>query len=261
MTPEGDLCGHGAVLVGVWGVVKRVCVLVLVSAAVGLAGCSSGDRAPSAAGTSPGQPVNGEQTKPASQVLADTKSALFNTHAVHIRGSQSTQGQSQQLDLQFQDSDSQGTITAAGSTVNLVKTGGKIYIKAPVAYWAKLVGPAVAPKLADRWLVQDAGKDPLAASLTLQGIAASLNAEDSPLTPQVTPGTAAGRKIVTLTQQDGSTIAIANTGEPVPLTVTNKGASQGQLSFTGYGTAQPITAPPGAVTAEQAAKAPGAGTA
>jgi len=238
-------------------------------AAVGLSACgSSSGRSssgtPSTAtstGAAAKPATNGEQTKPATQVLADAKSALFNAAAVHVTGSQSQAGKTKTLDVQFQGQDTAGTITTSGITVNIVKTAGKIYIKAPAKYWAALLGPTVAPKFANRWLVQDDAKAGNVSSITVQGLAASLNSTDSGLKPAVTTSTLDGHPTAFVTQQDGSQLIVAATGAPVPLELINKGAVPATLHFTGYGKNQAITAPPGAITAQQAAKAPSSGTA
>jgi len=253
--------------------VNRVVVPAAALAAVALAGCGSSSSSParpspSSAGAS-SAPVasanlNGEQAKPAQQVLADAKSALFNAPSVHVKGTQTQAGKSQKLDVQFQGEDAAGTITIAGIPLNIVKTAGKVYVKAPAPFWVKTVGATVAPKLANRWLEQDAAKAGNATTLTLQGVAASLNSDDSPLKSAVATTDVDGQKAVVLTQQDGSQLAVANTGAPLPLKLTTAGTAgtaKGALTFTGYGHTQTITPPPGAVTAQQAAKAPSTGTA
>lgn len=250
---------------------KKVAVPLVALVAVGLAGCgsssgSSGKPAPSGSGgassaSAAAASSNGEQSKTPQQVLADAKSALFNAQAVHVKGTESQQGQTQMLDVQFQGEDTAGTLTISGITLNVVKTGGKVYLKAPEQFWAKTAGPAAAPKLANRWLVQDAAMAGNVSALTLQGVAASLNAADSPLKPGVTTSQVDGQPAVVVTEQDGSTLAVASTGTPLPLQVIGNGAAKGSLSFTGYGQRQPITAPPGAVSPQQAAKAPTTGSA
>jgi len=121
------------------GNVNRVVVPAAALAAVALAGCGSSSSSParpspSSAGAS-SAPVasanlNGEQAKPAQQVLADAKSALFNAPSVHVKGTQTQAGKSQKLDVQFQGEDAAGTITIAGIPLNIVKTAGKVYVKA-----------------------------------------------------------------------------------------------------------------------------------
>ncbi len=232
---------------------------IAAAAAVGLSACGSSSGTPStttSAGANAKPATNGEQAKPAAQVLADAKSALFNAAAVHVTGSQSQAGKTQTLDVQFQGQDTAGTITTSGITLNIVKTAGKVYLKAPTKYWAALLGPTLAPKFANRWLVQDDAKAGNVSSITVQGLAASLNSTDSPLKPAVTTTTLDGQPAAVVTQQDGSQLLVAGTGTPVPLELVNKGAVPATLHFTGYGKNQTITAPPGAVTAQQAAKTP-----
>jgi hypothetical protein len=246
--------------------VKKVAVPLLAVVAVGLAGCggSSGSSTKPVSGASPTASsssaahasLNGEQSKSPQQVLSDTKSALFNAQAVHVKGTVSAQGRSETLDVQFQGEDAAGSVTTSGITVNVVKTAGKVYLRAPEQFWLKTAGPAAAPKLANHWLVEPANMAGNVSSLTLQGIAASLNAADSPLKPNVTTGQVAGQPAVMVTQQDGSVLAVANTGAPLPLQVTNNGASKGILAFTDYGKTQTITPPAGAISPQQAAKAP-----
>lgn len=252
---------------------NKVAVPLLALVAVGLAGCggSSGSStkaapggtptASSSAGPGASAGTNGEQSKSAQQVLSDAKSALFNASAVHVKGTMSGQAGSETLDVQFQGEDSSGTISSSGITLNVIKTGGKVYVKAPEQFWLKSAGPANAPKLANRWLVEPAGMAGNVSTLTLQGVAAELNATDSPLKPNVTTSQVDGQPAVVVTQQDGSTLAVSGTGAPLPLRLTNNGAAKGSLAFTDYGKKQTITAPAGAISPEQAVKAPTTGAA
>lgn len=250
---------------------KTVAVPLVALVALGLAGCgssSSSSSKPAASGSAGASSapaaapsLNGEQSKTPQQVLADAKSALFNAQAVHVKGTMSQQGRSETLDMQFQGEDTAGSVTTSGITLDIVKTAGKVYVKAPEQFWAKTAGPAAAPKLANRWLVQDAAMAGNVSTLTLQGVAASLNAAGSPLKPDVASIQVAGQPAVVVTEQDGSTLAVATTGAPLPLKVTGNGAAKGSLTFTDYGKKQPITAPPGAVSPQQAAKAPTTGSA
>ena len=114
--------------------------LAAASCLIGLAAC----------GSSSGH--SAEEKKPASQVLADAKSALFNAKAVHVAGTTTSQGQSATIDFQFQGEDSQGSITASGVKEMIIKTGTSIYVNAPAAFWTKAAG-AQAASLANKWIV------------------------------------------------------------------------------------------------------------
>ncbi len=226
--------------------------LVALGVAAALAGCGSSGGAPAPSSPSP----NGEQSKTAQQVLADTKAALVKATSVHVKGALSQQGQSQRIDLQFQGQDAVGSVGVGGAVTDVVRTAGKTYLKGPAAFWSRVAGPAGA-KLADKWIVVDdaSGNAP---GLSLQSLAGALNTQDANLVPQVATGTVDGRPSVVVSQQDGSTISVAGTGTPYPLRLDNKGAAAGTLTFSDYGKTVPVVAPAGAVTPQQAAAAPGA---
>ena len=199
-----------------------------------------------------GSGSNGEAAKPAAQVLADTKTALFNAKAVHVAGTMTAGGTAEQLDLQLQGQDTAGTLTVAGQKIQIVKTGGSLYLNAPAAFWSKTTGTS-GTALANKWIVVTGAQDPNISQLTLQGIAASLNTNDSPLAAGTGRATVAGQKAIVLTQKDGSQLFVADSASPLPLKVVNRGTGQGTINFTGYGKQQKIEAPAGAVTPQQAA--------
>lgn len=201
-----------------------------------------------------------EEAKSPTQVLADSKSALFNAKAVHVAGSITSAGQSEQVDLQLQGPDAAGTVTAAGVAVQIVNSGGEFYIKAPTGFWTKTAGPKAAA-LGGKWIKVNAQQAGAASQLTLQHLAANLNANDSPLNPKSTTATVTGHKAIVLTQKDGSQLFVADADTPLPLKAVNKGSSgTGTITFTGYDKTQKITAPAGAITAAQALKSATAST-
>lgn len=207
-----------------------------------LAGCGGG-------GSSSGSKV--EEGKSPTQVLADAKSALFNAKAVHATGSITSSGDTEQIDLQLQDQNIAGSITEAGQKIQIVKDSGTMYLKAPSAFWAKTAG-AQAAALGDKWIKVTAEQAGDLSQLTLQGLAANLNANDSPLTGTTKKSSVDGRKALLLTQKDGSQLFVADSTSPVPLKIVSHGDSQGTVTFSDYGKVQTIAAPAGAVTPQQA---------
>lgn len=230
-------------------------------AGVALSGCggSSGSRAAEGATSTTsaavGPVLNGEQSKTANQVLADTKSALLNVTAVHVTGTVGVGDQALQFDMHLQGQESSGSITTTTGTTNLILIGGKVYSNYPAGYWRGRTTPAAAARLEGKWLVLDAKlyetKDTF---LTLEYIASLLNPTTMSLTPNVISSDLDGQKVVVLTGDDGTTFNIANTGEPVPLTLTDTTSSNNleRVSFTEYGQPITITAPAGAITPEAA---------
>jgi hypothetical protein len=226
------------------------------------ASSGSGGSASSSASPSPSSsPSTGgsgaEEGKPAKKVLADAKSALFNTKAVHITGNVTTAGQAVDLDMQFQGQDAEGTVRLGPVEVGIVKTHGQVYVKASRAFWSRTLGSKGAA-LSGKWIKVDAQNSGGLGSLSLQGIAASLNASDSPLEPKTTTATVDGQKAVVVTQKDGGRLYVADSDDPVPLRIVSSGEkAEGTVRFTGYGTTRQIKAPAHALTPQQALKSGG----
>jgi hypothetical protein len=229
---------------------------VLGLAALGVTGCGSSSTSASAGS-------NGEQGKPAQQIFDDAKAALAAATSAHVKGTDTSDGKPSTIDARFQGQDSDVSETDSGETLHIIKKGGSIYIQAPASFWKEQGGPtgaAVADRLANKWLIVDAATAQQV-DVSLQNFAKELSTADSPLKAAVGSGSVNGHRVLVLTQQDGSTLEVAATGQPVPLRATNKGSSKGALDFTDYGADQGITAPQGAVTPQQAAQSTGgAGT-
>lgn len=257
-----------------------LCCLIGMGLAVTLSGCGSssndgssstpssssgsatGDSSSPSTGSSAGSSAGGggETGKSASQVLSDSKSALFDTKAVHVSGQVGSASSSgTKIDLDFQGQDAQGTVAVNGTDLRLVKTSGSVYIKAPTTFWSQTAGTR-ASALGGKWIKVAASKVPGLGNLTLQGIAASLNASGSALNPKTSSGTVAGQKAVIVTQKDGSQLFVADSGQPVPLKIVNHGKTAGTVLFTGYGKTMTIKPPAGAITARQALKSGGSKT-
>lgn len=215
----------------------------------------------SAASGGNGSGGNGEASKPAAQVLADTKSALFNASSVLVTGTVTQGGKSQSVSFVGVGQDTHVTLTGAETRLQLIKVGSQIYVNAPATFWSANGAGANARKVANKWIKIPATQVPNGSEDTLQGLAASFSTTDSPLKPQVTPTTLNGKPAVVLQQADGSKLFVAATGAPVPLEIMNMGASKATLRFEGYGQQPAVKAPAGAVTAQQALAQPSTGTA
>lgn len=240
-------------------VVAGVCAVAL--AGCGSSGSSTGDSKADSSSGSSSSGSSGEGSKSPSQVVDDSKSALFKTKAVHVEGEVSpATGPGVSLDVHFQGQDAKGTLTLGGSKVNIVRTKGRVYLKAPASFWTKSVGPKGAA-LSGKWIKSDAKKVPGLATFTLQGIAASLNSTDSPLKPKTSTGRVDGQKAIIVTQKDGSRLYVADSSaNPVPLKIVNGGATKGSVRFTDYDKTQQIEPPAKAVTPQQAATSGTSGT-
>jgi hypothetical protein len=188
---------------------------------------------------------NGEAAKTGPQVAADAATALEQAGAVHAVGTSTSDGAQDSVDLHFQGTDLSGTITEAGSTVEVISTGGRTYVKAPAAFWkAQQVPSSVARKLNATWVLVPAEGGNPAGDLSLASMAAKLRTPDkTSYAPQVQKGTYQGRDVVVITESDGSTTQVAATGTPYPLQSTDRSSEPGTVTLTDFGVRVPITAP------------------
>lgn len=227
-------------------------LLVPALGACGSSGSSGGSAARSSGsgGSSSQSSGPAQSDKSSTQVLKEAKSALFNAKSVHATGTMTEQGQQEKIDMWFVGRNTAGTQSVNGVVVHIVKIGDTAYIKAPASFWTKTAGSQGAA-LGDKW-IKSTGKTSNLSGLTLQALAASIDTGDSPLRKGVKHETLKGKKVLVLTQQDGSTMYVADAKPPVPLRLVNAGKSKGSLNFTDYGASHDIAAPKGAVTAKQA---------
>ncbi len=278
---------------------RQACALPVVLVAIALAGCggsgssSSSSSASSSASTaaqtssgnfttSTGTPTNnGEASKPASQIIADTEAALGQIHSFHIAGTAVQSGQSNQItgDLQLPGRVS-ATLTAGSAVAHVVVINGKVYFNANQAYYlAQKTSTAVAQTLENRWVYFPAGQGPsigsLAAAVDPTKIGKCLIAAHLGTVTVQGTGTVNGQPAVILFDHGdvpGSTpgrLYVATTGPSLPLKTVQTGLQKpggtpntacledasdvsgdttaSTALYTEYNTAPPVNAPAGAV--------------
>jgi len=199
---------------------------------------------------------NGEAAKTGPQVATDAADALEQSGAAHLTGSITEQGQSGDVDLHLQGADVSGSITLGGHQVQLISTGGRIYARAPAAFWSTFGAPeSVAGQLDGQWVVVPAQAASSFGTFTLRGLADELRKPSGgSYEDPVGADALHGQKVVVVTQTDGSTLDVAATGTPYPLTAGNKGSdSPGTLHLGDFGKKTTITAPANALDLSQLA--------
>ncbi|MGN6688180.1 MAG: hypothetical protein ACTHK1_11645, partial [Actinomycetales bacterium] len=100
---------------------RRAVVVVAISAAA-LAGCGGGSGSGSKPSVTP--TLNGLETRVPKQVLQSAVNGLRSASAVHVAGTLVSGGQANQIDLQLQGNDIQGSETIKGQKIDIVSTGG-----------------------------------------------------------------------------------------------------------------------------------------
>jgi hypothetical protein len=200
-----------------------------------------------------GSDGNGESAKKGPQVAADAASALEKAGAVHLTGTGTSDGAAMKLDLRLQGADATGTITEGQNQIKLVGAGGKLYVQASSGFWSQAGVPeSAAGTLAGKWVIVPSSAAGQVLPFTLSSLADQLrHPTDATVKSAVHTATVDGKKVVVVTQTDGSILDVAATGTPYPLRTVDKGADAGTVDASDFGTKVPITAPTGALDLSQ----------
>ena len=225
----------------------RALVFSLVLAAALLAGCGgSGDSAKS----------NGEESKPAAQVLADAKAAATNASSAHVSGSIQSDGTPISLDLTTaRGKGAKGSMSTNGLKFDLVRIGDTLYIRGSDEFLKHFAGGAVAQLLHDKWLKASAthGRLKSLAPLTnLGALFAGVSAQHGKL---VNDGksTYKGTDVVVIRDtSDNSKLYVAATGKPYPVAIVGgKQGESGTITFDDWNKSVSLSAPDGAIDISQ----------
>ncbi len=225
---------------GIGGAVIVAAIIVVVVLVAGGGSKKKGTTGPTASPAA----LNGEQTKSATAVLDDTRVALRNAQSVHLAGTVQSNGRGIRLDLDLAGNDTQGTLTVNSNDVQIIKIDNDVYIKGDPDFLAQYANgdTQAVQALNGKWLLTTANGD--FAQFSLDGFANVLKPDSTDKTGStVTQSTLDGQPVVVLTQQDGSKLYVANTGEPYPLKLDGKGSSGGQVTFSDYNKDISIDAP------------------
>src|SRR4051794_28958302 len=211
----------------------RTGVLAVLLAALALAGC----------GGSSSSSGNGLESKSAKEILEATKAAASTATSVHIRGAIVTEGKPITLDMQLlKGKGGKGTISQEGFTIQLVQTGGAVYINGSAAFYKHVSGSAAAALLQGKWLKAPADSGELASLAELTDLGKLLDtalADHGTLSKGGTT-TVQGQKAVALKDTSkGGTLYVAATGQPYPLQITKSGAERGLVVLSHWN--QPVT--------------------
>ena len=230
---------------------------VVGAAALLLAGCGGEEEPGSEAARSPGEEGGAEQTAAeetasalaqmeAAEVVDASFTALEESGSAHVTGSIEEAGTTQELDLQLQGEDAKGSIVMEGVTVELVYVGGTAYVRAPGDFWSSFGMPAeFAAQVEDQWVLMPPEAASSFSALTLSGLVDELRASGGDeVTGEVSTDELDGEPVVVVTQEDGSTLTVADDEEnPYPLLIEDRGEAPSTVEFSEFGGQFSITAP------------------
>jgi len=207
-----------------------------------LAGCGGGSSSSSAG--------NGLASKSATAIFEASKTAASGAHSVHIVGSIVSGGKPIGLDLELLSGQGgKGKISQEGFSINLVQTGGSVYINGSDAFYRHVAGPTAAQLLQGKWLKapSDSGELASLASLTDFGkLITSALAHKGTLTKGAS-ATVEGQPAIALNDSSNGTLYVASTGTPYPLEIAKHGKESGKVLFNGWDKTVTLKAPAGAI--------------
>jgi hypothetical protein len=186
------------------------------------------------------------ENQTAAQVAQAARTALKAAESVHIRGTFFTAHRTENFNLRYQGRSASGTFTVNGAPIQVITVGNKAYLKADLRGWQAMGNPDTTGLPVNQWMRVGSARQTLA-PFSLATLASELTAEESAHggAGTVTHSVLAGHKVVVVTYPDGSKLYVAAAGTAYPLRFDDTGAV-GSRTFSQYGAAFHITAPPSA---------------
>jgi hypothetical protein len=219
----------------------RLCLFALLSLVVVLAGC----------GGSSSSSGNGVASKSPDQILEATKTAAKSAASVHIVGSIVSEGKPISLDMELlAGKGGKGRISQEGFSIDLVQTGGAVYINGSAAFYRHVGGTAAAQLLQGKWLKAPANSGELASLASLTDLSKLID------TALASHGTLAKGSTATVEGQQaigikdtskGGTLYVATTGKPYPLEIAKGGKESGKVVLDHWDKPVSLSAPAGAI--------------
>lgn len=200
--------------------VRRTAAVLAVGMGTMLAGCG-------------GDGGNGVADLGVDEILAEAQEAIDAAETARIVGSGTLEGETMDLDLTYGVDSAIGAIGVGGAEFELTSVDGNVYMYGGTESWTQLGGEAFASMLADKYVLvpaDDPSFSDMAEFLDLSAMTSELLVPDG----EVTKGDESeidGQAVIALVDEDGSTLYIATTGEPLPVQVTPPEGESGTLDF------------------------------
>lgn len=215
-----------------------MCALVVTG--TGLTGCSE----------DPDAGTNGVGKLSAEQIQSKTRAAAESAGALRLSGNVVTSGRTYGLDMRLNSGGGTGSVTAEGTTFQLLRIGKELYLKAGADFWTQADGKGddsdAADKLDGKYVKVPSG-DPayrkfsgftdkdvlLDGLLTLHGSLETDGHHEQ-----------AGTRTIRITgdKGDGGTLDVSLEGQPYPLRLARAGGA-GTLTFSAWGRNFSLTEP------------------
>ena len=194
---------------------------------------------------------NGIASKSPQQILEATKTAAKSAASVHISGSIVDEGKPISLNMELlAGKGGKGQISQEGFSIQLIQTGGAVYINGSSAFYKHVGGGEAARLVQGRWLKAPANSGELASLASLTDLSKLID------TALASHGTLAKGSTSTIQGQPaigvkdtskGGILYVATSGKPYPLEITKEGKESGKVVLDRWDKPVTLTAPAGAI--------------
>ena len=219
----------------------RLALVPLVAAAALLGGCGTQSVDTTATST---PASNGVEAQSADEILAQAKAALIAAKSFHVKGDMSDQGLTAKVDFKVSGSDIAGTVEMQGASIEMIKVGNDLFVKAPDNFWANLDPSRSFAALKGKYAKADmtfAAFATLAKTFTPDEILKVEGTASKGGSKTINGNPAIG----VVDTKDKSVVYVATKGEPLPVALDSDGGKNEALLIE-HGQPVEIKAPPAA---------------
>jgi hypothetical protein len=218
-----------------------------------LAVSACGGSSSNSSSSEPSKPTsNGVEKLTAKAIVDKAEAAAKKASSVHISGEATSSGETFGIDMRVSSTKgAQGHIELGGARIEVLRIGTDAYIKADKAFWGQLGDPAVAAKLADKYVKGSTTDAQFKAFLDFTDITKIFGEilNNSGKVTKVPGKTVAGAATIGVNDADkanGGTLYVATTGEPYPLLIEPNAASgdKGRITLGNWNEPVTLTPPP-----------------
>jgi hypothetical protein len=194
--------------------------------------------------------LNAEDRKPPAQILRDAISASEKASSVHLSGwSGGSSSSLANVDLVLSKGASGGSIIESEGTFGLVVANGYVYLKADASFWQQTTGdPSAAQTLGGRWIKGSEKSSDFSGFSKLTQVFGQIKVRGKLF--KESDVQLDGMSVIPLTDSAGTTIYVADTGQPHIVRIVHSALSPegpGQVNLDEYGTAPVPSVPTGAI--------------
>ena len=186
---------------------------------------------------------NGIEDLEPDEILDRVNEAIDGATSVHLVGEQSQAGAAIEVDLQMSaDGSATGTITNAGTTIELIVVDGVTYFSAGEEFWSGQVGPELAAQVGDKFVEVPADDESFGDFGNFDAFFSDLLKAEGDVTKGDESTVDSIPALILIDSDDDGELYISMQGEPLPLKVSSQ-QDESELLLTDWNEEVVVEAP------------------